>query len=78
MTCTKNITCKIYLIHLTDKSLKDVMNGDSICLLERERIEQVTSQLMVISSLITPAGKLKKSIHKQKYRHKHSYVLKLL
>ncbi|CAC5415532.1 unnamed protein product [Mytilus coruscus] len=40
--------------HLTDKSLKDVMNDDSICLLEHECIEQVSSQVTVTSSLITP------------------------
>ncbi|CAC5376534.1 unnamed protein product [Mytilus coruscus] len=36
--------------HLTDKSLKDVMNDDSICLLEHEYIEQVSSQVTVTSS----------------------------
>ncbi|VDI17276.1 Hypothetical predicted protein [Mytilus galloprovincialis] len=45
--------------HLTDKSLKYFMNDDSICLLERERIEQVSSQLTVNSSLLTPVAKLK-------------------
>ncbi|CAC5382527.1 unnamed protein product [Mytilus coruscus] len=47
--------------HLTDKSLKDVMNDDSICLLKRERIEQVSSQLTVTSSLITPVETNKSS-----------------
>ncbi|VDI63463.1 Hypothetical predicted protein [Mytilus galloprovincialis] len=64
--------------HLTDKSLKYFMNDDSICLLERERIEQVSSQLTVNSSLLTPVGKLKKSIHKWRDIDTSMYILSVI
>ncbi|VDH99043.1 Hypothetical predicted protein [Mytilus galloprovincialis] len=54
------------------------MNDDSICLLERERIEQVSSQLTVNSSLLTPVGKLKKSIHKWRDIDTSMYILSVI
>ncbi|CAC5421224.1 unnamed protein product [Mytilus coruscus] len=69
---------KVYTNHLTGKSLKDVMIDDSICLLEHECIEQVSSQVTVTSSLITPVGKLKKSIHKWRDIDTSTYILRVI